>query len=184
MMISACSSATASRPSSWPARIVRSEVGVESMRRAIPRRRVSISQAAPLSEVRKMNSSSCVLAPVSKRPRRLGVGAPVGRGRAATATGAAGGRRRCARCERARRTSACCWRASELAGGEQRALWSAATDSIVARSCWATESGRREVAERHVPAAAAQARRSRPGARARHRRCRARPRCCSAPTLE
>jgi hypothetical protein len=37
------------------------------MRRAIPSRRVSINQTAPLSEVRKMNSSSCVLAPPSNR---------------------------------------------------------------------------------------------------------------------
>ena len=62
-MISAWRSATASRPSVWPARIVRTEVGVESMRRATPSRRVSISLAAPVSDVRKMNSRSCVLAP-------------------------------------------------------------------------------------------------------------------------
>ena len=66
-MISACSSAIASRPRSTPPRIERGEVGVESMRRAIPRRRVSISQTAPLSELRNTNSSSCVLAPLAKR---------------------------------------------------------------------------------------------------------------------
>ena len=68
MMISACTSAIAKRPSTWPATRSRIEVGVESMRRAMPSRRVSISQTAPLSELRKMNSSSWVLAPASKRP--------------------------------------------------------------------------------------------------------------------
>ena len=41
------------------------------MRRAMPSRRVSIIHAAPLSELRKMNSSSWVLAPDSKRPPAL-----------------------------------------------------------------------------------------------------------------
>ena len=49
-------------------RASRVEVGVERMRRAMPSRRVSISQAAPFSELRKMNSRSWVLAPASKRP--------------------------------------------------------------------------------------------------------------------
>jgi hypothetical protein len=57
-MISACSKAIASRPRSTPPRIERVEVGVESMRRAMPRRRVSISHTAPLSELRKTNSNS------------------------------------------------------------------------------------------------------------------------------
>jgi hypothetical protein len=40
---------------------------VDSIRRAIPSRRVSISQIAPLSDVRKMKSNSWVLAPAWKR---------------------------------------------------------------------------------------------------------------------
>jgi hypothetical protein len=66
-MMSAWRRAITRHPSTWPTRIVRVEVGVERMRRAIPSRRVSISQTAPLSEVREMNSSCCVLAPPSNR---------------------------------------------------------------------------------------------------------------------
>jgi hypothetical protein len=71
-MISACSKAMARRPRRTPARIERVEVGVESMRRAMPSRRVSISHTAPLSELRKTNSSSWVLAPLAKRPSARG----------------------------------------------------------------------------------------------------------------
>ena len=71
-MMSAWSRAIASRPSSTPPRIARVGVGVESIRRAIPRRRVSMSHTAPLSELRNTKSSSCVLAPLSKRPSARG----------------------------------------------------------------------------------------------------------------
>ena len=47
-MISAWRIAIARRPSSCPPTIVHVEVGVESIRRAIPSLRVSITHAAPL----------------------------------------------------------------------------------------------------------------------------------------
>ncbi len=77
-MMSACTSATAMRPSSWPATSVPTEVGVERMRRAMPSLRVSITNAAAVSEVRKMNSSSWVLAPESNRPAVVVYAVPSG----------------------------------------------------------------------------------------------------------
>ena len=61
--------ATPKRPATSPPRITPVEVGVESMRRATPRRRVRIRSAAPASEVRNMNSTSSWPAPRSKVPR-------------------------------------------------------------------------------------------------------------------
>ena len=105
----------------------------------MPSRRVSISHTAPLSELRKMNSSSWVLAPDSKRPAAEVYAPPSG----AVSRTASRGVDAAAACARARALAKAIprrrWRICAAANVRP---WSAATDWIVARSCWATESGR------------------------------------------
>ena len=58
MMITPCSKATAIRPKASPIRIVRTGVGVESMRRDKPSCRVSINATDPVNDVRNTKSSN------------------------------------------------------------------------------------------------------------------------------
>ncbi len=60
------------RPSASPATMLDTRVGVDSMRRDTPMRRVSISAVAVVIDVTKMNSRSRLLAPRSNRPRSAG----------------------------------------------------------------------------------------------------------------
>ena len=72
--------ATAKRPSSSPARMERTRVGVESMRRETPSWRVRMSWVAAVIEVRNMKRtvwlcapSAKVLPPLGERSRSPGV---------------------------------------------------------------------------------------------------------------
>jgi hypothetical protein len=66
-MMSGWRSAIARRPSTWPARIVRVEVGVESMRRAIPSLSRLDQPDRATERGEEDDSSSCVLAPAAHR---------------------------------------------------------------------------------------------------------------------
>ena len=64
--------ATTSRTMASPKITLRTGVGEAIMRRATPRRRVSTSAAALVSEVMKTNSSSSLAAPMVKRVSAFG----------------------------------------------------------------------------------------------------------------
>ncbi len=130
----------------------RADRGRRREHRAARRRAaVSRSAAAPVSDVRKMNSRSCVLAPSREAAARLGVGRPPARS-SRTPTAGDGDRGAVARGERRverRRALA----VDEPGGAEQRRSGRRRPTRSSRGAAARRESAAREVAQLHAPAA-------------------------------